>query len=76
MWSRKEGDIKKRQNLFVKRSCESSAIRESSSKICFVLAKKYKPLSDGEDIAKPCLNKITKSVGYESIEREVNEIAL
>ena len=42
---------KKRQNLFVRRSCESLAMLEASNDIAFVLAKKYKPFSDGEDIA-------------------------
>ena len=40
MWSEKREDIKKRQNLFVKRSCESLAMLEASNKIAFVLAKK------------------------------------
>ena len=67
---------KKRQNLFHKRSCESLAMLEASNEIAFVLAKKYKPFSNGEDIAKPCLDEITKWFGDKSIERKVNEIAL
>ena len=71
MWSRK-----KRQNLFLRRSCESLAMLEASNKIAFVLAKKYKPFSDGEDIVKPCLHEVTKWFGDKSIERKVSEIAL
>ena len=67
---------KKRQNLLAKRSCESLAMLEASNKIAFVLAKKNKPFSDGEDIVKPCLRKITKWVGDKGIERKVNKITL
>ena len=49
---------------------------EASNEIAFVLAKKSKPFSDGEDIVKPCLHKITKRVGDKSIERKVSKIAL
>ena len=76
MWLRKKENIKKKPNLFFKRRCECLAILEVSNKIAFVLAKRYKPFSDGENIAKPCLHKITKWVVDESIERKVNEIAI
>ena len=46
---------------------------KASNKIAFVLVKKHKPFSDGEDIVKPCLYKITKWVGDE---RKVNKITL
>ena len=49
---------------------------EASNEIAFVLAKKYKPFSDIEDIVKPCLHKVTKWAGDKVIERKVNEIAL
>ena len=67
---------KKRHSLLAKRSCESLAMLEASNKISIVLAKKHKPFSDGEDIVKPCLHKITKLVGDKRIERKVNKIAL
>ena len=51
-------------------------MHEASNKIAFVLAKKYKPSSDGEDIVKPCLHKITKWVGDIIILKKVNKIAL
>ena len=63
---------KKRQHLFVKGSCESLAMLEASNKIAFVLAKKWKPFSDGEDIVKPCLHEITKCVVDKSIERKLD----
>ena len=69
-------DMKQRQNLLVRRSCESLKMLEVSNKIAFVLDKNNKPFSDSEDIAKPCLHKITKWVGDKSIERKVNKIAL
>ena len=68
--------MKKRQNVFVKRSSESLAMLEASNKIPFVLAKMYKPFSDGEDKAKPCLNYITKLVCDTGIESNVNDIVL
>ena len=49
---------------------------EASNEIVFVLAKEYKPSSDGKDTVKTCLHKITKWVGDKSIERKVNELAL
>ena len=49
---------------------------EASNEIAFVLAEKYKPFSDIEDIVKPCLHKVTKWAGDKGIERKVNEIAL
>ncbi|XP_076359110.1 general transcription factor II-I repeat domain-containing protein 2A-like [Tachypleus tridentatus] len=72
----KKQDMKKRRNLFVKRSCESLAMLEASYEIAFVLAKKHKPFSDGKYIVKPCLQKFAKCLGDKSIERKVNEIAL
>ena len=44
--------------------------------IAFVFAKKNRPVSDGEDIVNPCLHKITKWIGDESVEIKINEIAL
>ncbi|XP_068229613.1 SCAN domain-containing protein 3-like [Palaemon carinicauda] len=73
---KKKEDMTKRLNLLVKRGCEGLAMLEASYEIAFVLAKKHKPFSDGEDIVKPCLQKFAKCVGYKSIERKVNEIAL
>ncbi|XP_076346237.1 general transcription factor II-I repeat domain-containing protein 2A-like isoform X1 [Tachypleus tridentatus] len=73
---KKKEDMKKRRNLFVKRSCESLAMLEASYEIAFVLAKKHMPFSDGEYIVKPCLQKFAKCLGDKSIERKVNEIAL
>ena len=52
MWSRK-----KRQNLIVKRSCESLAMLVASNEIAFVMARKNKPFSDCEDTVKPCLHR-------------------
>ena len=49
---------------------------KASNEIAFVLAKKYKPFSDGEDIVKPFLHRITKWVCDKSIERKVNKIRL
>ena len=49
---------------------------DASNEIVFVLAKKYRPFSDSEDIVKPCRHKITKWVGDKRTERKVNEIAL
>ena len=54
---RKKGGYKKRQHLFVKRRL---LMLDASSEIAFVLGKKDKPFSDGEDIVKPCLHKISK----------------
>ena len=73
---RKKRGYKKRQNLFVRRSCESLAMLDASNKISFVLAKKYILFYDGEDIVKPCHHRITKWVGDKSIARKVNKIAL
>ena len=55
--AKKKEDIKKRQNLFVTKSCESLAILEASIEIAFLLATKHKPFSDGKEIIKPCLQK-------------------
>ena len=52
---KKKETIIKRQNLFVKKSCDSSAMLEVSYEIALVLAKKHKPFSEGEEIVKPCL---------------------
>ena len=49
---------------------------KASNDIAFVLAKKYRPFSDGDDIVKHCLYKITKWVGDKSIERKVNKFVL
>ena len=57
-------------------SCESLVMLEASTKIAFVSAKKHNHFSDGEDIIKTFLHKITKWVGDKSIERKVNKIAL
>ena len=73
--AKKKEEIGKRLSLFIN-SCEGLAMLEASKEIAFVLANKYKPFSDGEDMVKPCLHKITKWVGDKSIERLVNEIAL
>ncbi|XP_076311275.1 SCAN domain-containing protein 3-like [Tachypleus tridentatus] len=73
---KKKENMKKRRNLFVKRSCESLAMLEASYEIAFVLAKKHMPFSDGEYIVKPCLQKFAKCLGDKSIERKVNEITL
>ncbi|XP_068201631.1 zinc finger MYM-type protein 6-like [Palaemon carinicauda] len=73
---KKKEDMQKRRNLLVMRGCESLAMLEASYEIAFVLAKKHKPFSEGEDIVKPCLQNFAKCVGDKSIERNVNEIAL
>ena len=66
---KKKETITKRQNLFVKKSCDSSAMLEVSYGIALVLAKKHKPFSDGEKI-KPCLQKFAQYVGEKSIEKK------
>ena len=43
---------------------------EASNEIAFVFAIKHRPFSDGEDVVKPCLHKITKLVGDKIIERK------
>jgi len=73
---KKKEDITKRQSLFVKKSCDNLAMLEVSHEIAFVLAKKHKPFSDGEEIVKPCLQKFAQRVGDKSFERKVSEVAL
>ena len=36
----------------------------------------HKPFSDGEEIVKPCLQKLAQYVGEKSIEKKANEVAL
>ena len=67
---KKKETITKGQNLFVKKSCDSSAMLKVSYKIALVLAKKHKPFSDGEEIAKPCLRKFAQYVGEKSIKKK------
>ena len=73
---KKKETITKRQNLFVKKSCDSSAMLEVSYEIALVLAKKHKPISDSEEIVKPCLQKFAQYVGEKSREKKANEVAL
>lgn len=73
---KKKEEIKRRQNIFVKRSCESLAMTEASYEIALALAKKRKSFSDGEEIVKPCLQIFARCLGDKNIERKVDEIAL
>ena len=74
--AKKKEDFKKRQNLFVTKSCESLAMLEASYGIAFLLAKKHKPFSDSEEIIKPCIQKFVQSIGHKNIEKKAKEIAL
>ena len=62
--------ITKRQNLYVKKSCDSSAMLEVSYEIAPMLGKKRTPFSDGEEIVKSCLQKFVQYVGDKSIEKK------
>jgi len=55
---KKKEDVTNRQNLFIKKRCDSFAMLEASYDIAFVFAKKHKPCPDGEIIVKPSLEKI------------------
>ena len=74
--AKKKENFKNRQNLFVTKSCESLAMLQASYEIAFLLAKKHKPFSDGEEIIKPCIQKFVQSIGDKNIEKKVKEIAL
>ena len=76
MWQIEKEDVKKRQNLSARRSCESLAMLEVSNEIAIVLAKKNKPFSDVENIFKLCIHIITKWVGDKRSERKLNKVAL
>ena len=73
---KKKETITKRQNLFVKKSCDGSAMLEVSYEIALVLAKKHKLFSDSEEIVKPGLQKFAQYVGEKIIEKKANEVAL
>ena len=73
---KKKDEIKRRQTIFVKRSCESLAMTEASYEIAFTLAKKRKPFSDGEEIVKPSLHIFARCLDDKNIKRKVDEIAL
>lgn len=73
---KKKDEIKRRQNIFVKKSCESLAMTEASYEIAFTLAKKRKPFSDGEEIVKPSLHIFAICLDDKNIKRKVDEIAL
>ncbi len=51
-------------------------MKEASYKIAFMLAKKRKPFSDGEEIVKPCLQIFAEYLNDKSIENKVSEIVL
>ena len=74
--TKKKEEIRKRQNLFTKISCESLAMTEVSYEIALALAKKKKAFSDGEEIVKPCLQIFARSLGDGNITRKADEIAL
>ena len=58
------------------KSCDSLATLKVSYKIAFMLAKKHKPFSAGEEMVKPCFQKFAQLVGDKSIEKKVNEVTL
>lgn len=74
--TKKKEEIRKRQNVFRKISCENLAMIEASYEIALALAKKKKAFSDGEEIVKPCLQIFARRLGDTSIERKADEIAL
>ncbi|KAG7162491.1 Zinc finger BED domain-containing protein 5-like 10, partial [Homarus americanus] len=74
--TKKKEEFRRRQNVFVKKSCESLSITEASYAIALALAKKRKSFSDGEEIVKPCLQIFARRLGDKSIERKADEIAL
>ena len=74
--TKKKEEIRKRQNVFCKISCENLAMIEASYEIALALAKKKKAFSDGEEIVKPCLQIFGRRLGDKSIERKADEIAL
>ncbi|KAG7176726.1 General transcription factor II-I repeat domain-containing protein 2-like 2, partial [Homarus americanus] len=74
--TKKREEFRRRQNVFVKKSCESLSITEASYEIALALAKKRKSFSDGEEIVKPCLQIFARGLGDKSIERKADEIAL
>lgn len=74
--TKKKEEIRRRQNVFTKRSCESLGMTEASYEIALALAKKRKAFSDGEEIVKPCLQIFARRLGDKSIEKKADEIAL
>ena len=73
---KKKQEIRRRQNVFVKKSSESLAMVEASYEMAFVLARKKKPFSDGEEVIKPCLQIFAKSLGDKNIEKKAQAISL
>ena len=49
---------------------------EDSYEIAFALVKKANAFSDGEEIGKPCLQILARSLGDKSIERKADDIKL
>ena len=60
--TRTKEEIRRRQNVFTKKSSESLAMSEAVHEIALALDKKRKAFSDGEDIAKPCLLILARSL--------------
>lgn len=72
----KKDEIKRRQNMFGKRSCESLARKGAIYEIVFVLAKKWKPFSDGKEIIKLHPQIFVGYLDDTNIERKVDKIPL
>ena len=65
-----------RQNIFTKRSCERLAMIEAFYEIALALAHKMNAFYHGDEIAKPCLQILARSLGDKSTKMKANEIAL
>nr|CAB3267857.1 zinc finger BED domain-containing protein 5-like [Phallusia mammillata] len=74
--AKKKQEIRRRQFVFTKRSCESLAMTEASYEIALLLTKKKKSFSDGEEIVKPCLRIFANCLCNKNIEKKADEIAL
>ena len=77
---KKKETITKWQNLFVKKSCDCSAMLKVSCEIALVLVKKHKSFSDGEEIVKLCIRKLGQDVGEvalskQTITRRIEELS-
>ena len=74
--AKKNEEIRRRQNVFTKRSCGSLAMTEASNEIYLSPAAKRKAFSDGEEIAKRCIQIFARSLSDKIIERKADDIAL
>lgn len=74
--SRKEKSLTGQQSVFVRIKDHNKSTLIASYEMAFLLAKKKKPFTDGEEIIKPALEIAAKMIGDKQVSEKLNQLTL